>query len=194
MKRRRWIRHAISLVILGLVAGACGVGEPVAAPTPSDSHASGVDHPIFDYDKPFEGDRLNSYSEARATVSFTPLEPKNLGDPVSILVTSGERSTRALAFLFDDSTYGRVIVLERPLQVSLESYVAGISALPRENDKPGMTGTNEVVVIRGGAKALITTSEDSRRSDIRWAESGAEVLVDGPTLDRPACLNIAQGI
>jgi hypothetical protein len=195
---RRPILVALSLAVFLLPA--CADKAPTTqVGSGSESTDLPTDGGIGDnpaaYDNMIAGDKVDSQADAQLTVSIVVLEPTSLGDPVGIFVSdkavpSGER---VVEFDFDTNLYGRVVVEEAPPEVPPGEWKAYLDLLVGENDNPQMHGQASVVEVRGGKLALITTTEDGSRSDIRWLENDAlEIYVRGYTLKEADVMALAE--
>jgi len=155
------------------------------------------------WDRPLANShQVSSSDQAASELAFSPRDPRNLGASRAIFVTgngtatasASEKATRVLAYVFDSPTYGRVVVTEEPLRGSPEDFLAAMQDLVTGNGKSGRSGSGQIAVIRGAKQALITTSEDGTRSDIRWIEDNIVFLVEGPMLSQRAVVDIANGV
>jgi len=126
---------------------------------------------------------------------FTPITPNNLGEVTGTYTTSPESASpadRVLEFDFAKSPYGQVVVEELSPEVSTKEWPSYVALLVGENGSEGMHGTASTFIVRDGAQALLTTSEDGARTDIRWLEgSDLEIWVTGPSLSVDDCAKIA---
>ncbi|MDP9225716.1 MAG: hypothetical protein M3P18_18120 [Actinomycetota bacterium] len=142
---------------------------------------------------------VRSVRKAAKLVFFPVLKPHGLGPVNSVFVTDPHRvplGSRALAFVFDDTRrYGPVDVVEEPMRVSRAEYDSENKTLLAENGSPLTHGSIALATVRGDKRALITTSEDGRTSDIFWMEHpGMEISIVGPFLDASDCAHIANGL
>ena len=185
---------ALLLIWLAAFVAACGDNPP----RPSSAGGPSPRGVTIDWENPIPlAQPVSSMDEARPYLAFSPREPQGLGRPVRILMTkplAGQESGRVLAFLFDTAEYGRVIVIQELSQLTLQQYDDENQKLAAGNDRPGRVGSAEVTPIRGGLQALVTTSSDGAHSDIRWREGPVQLLIEGPNLDRSACITIANGV
>jgi hypothetical protein len=141
---------------------------------------------------------VRSVRKASKIVSFAVLKPHGLGPIQSVLISDPHivpTASRALAFIFDASGYGPVDVVEEPMDVSQAEYDSENKTLLAENGSPLAHGSVELATVRGDTRALITTSEDGRTSDIFWMEHpGMEISITGPSLHASDCIRIANGL
>jgi hypothetical protein len=157
--------------------------------------------PDQDWDNPILGTVAPSIAAATKQVSFNPLVPKGLGNPIRILVQAANPNVvqRSLAFLYDTAAYGRVVILEWLPQISASDYAASLQSLParRAADPaasiPG-SGYLDTVTIRGGIVALRTQPDDQSTADLRWVEGSVVVNLSGPTLNHDQVVELANGL
>jgi hypothetical protein len=139
-----------------------------------------------------------SARKAAKLVSFPIVTPQGLGPVQRVLISDPHqlpRTSRAVAFLFETRQYGRVDVVEEPMQVSRAEYDRENRGLLAQNGSPLTHGSVALPTVRGGKQALITTSEDGRTSYIFWMEHrGMEISIIGPSLNRSDCVQIANGV
>jgi len=162
-----------------------------------DQTSSGSQSVPANWDNPIDGDPVNSFDDGRSDVGFSARQPQNLGDPKSIFVTrlsGSQRQDRVLAFVFDTASYGRVVVIEEPLRITAAEWLKSIQANAASNGSSGTSGRADVVTIKGGVQAEITTSGDLAHSDIRWIEGTMQILVRGPTLNHDECLELGNKV
>jgi hypothetical protein len=152
--------------------------------------------PQIDWDNPISGNEVPSLDVAERAVPFEVRAPKGLGQPTKHLMSpsSFHAGLRVVASLFDSPEYGRVIVIQHLPDLPVEEYHAANRSLVEMNGQPNVSGSAEILSIRGGLEALVTTSEDKTKSTVFWLENGVEYVVEGPHLDRSEVLRIAEGI
>lgn len=150
----------------------------------------------MDWDNPIHGFAANSVESAQRHVPFEIYKPKGLNGQIKLLVSplGFEPEKRAIAFLFDAPEYGRVAVIQHFPDVPAGEYDAANENFLQYNGGPETHGTFEIVIIRDGRKALITTSEDGSTSSIFWLEGDTELMVRGPLLQRNDVIEIAEKI
>jgi hypothetical protein len=173
-----------------LVTGATGSATgPSGSPSPTSALQEGSVDPnagfdegfIQDWDNPIEGVRVDTTADAANNVAFDVQEPGGLGTPLAIY-TSGEeldKSSRAVAFVYDTAAFGRVDILEHLPESSGDDYQKFLVSL---NGDPLTHGRADLVTIRGSIQALVTTSEDGGHCAGFWLEGGIEYIVEGPVL------------
>jgi class 3 adenylate cyclase len=199
------------LLILSLALGAAGCGnvatnESSASPTggtgyvksglqddPVDPNA-GFDEVTPDWDNPIGGSPVANAADAAPAVSFELQTPTGLGETSAVYVSSEEISKDAagVAFVYDTVEFGRVIVIEHPPESSPSEYQEFHEYLVSINGDPLVHGRFDLVKIRDGVEALVTTSEDGRRSVAFWLENGVEFIIEGPTLTFDQVISIAE--
>lgn len=155
-----------------------------------------IDSPPTDWENPIDGVVVSSVAEAVKLVPFTVYPPRKLGNPTKILVSAPgvQPEMRVVAFLFDTPDYGRVVVTEHIPDVPPEQYDEANQSLVALNGEPNVHGSAEIVSIRGGKNALVTTSEDGSESTIFWLEGGVEFVVKGPSIDRENILQVVDDV
>ena len=98
-----------------------------------------------------------------------------------------------MEFDFAKSPYGQVVVEEITPEVSSKEWPDYVSLLVGQNGSEEMHGSASSLSVRGGSQALLTTSEDGSRTDIRWLEGpDLEIWITGPALDVDDCSKIAE--
>jgi hypothetical protein len=183
----------------GRITGSGGT-PPADLPTASSppSTPNLPDHGLQqNWDNPIFGVPVASAAAAQAQVPFTVYEPKGLGTPpTGVFATAADVAPegRAVAFVFDTQEFGRVDVVEHVPDVPLDQYDAEHENLVATNGDPLLHGHFDLVTIRAGQKALVTTSEDGTRSAIFWLEGDAEIIVEGPALNFNQVVAIAQAL
>jgi hypothetical protein len=60
-----------------------------------------------------------------------------------------------------------------------------------QNDNPNTSGTTTAVTLLGKYPAMMTTAQDSSRSELMWIEAGTEFTILGPSLNQNACIRLA---
>jgi hypothetical protein len=175
-----------------LVGGAHETIAPSPSPPLFDVVAPNYDAPISD------GETVTDMDSARALLSFDPLVPKGLGEPSRILVSRPDdvaQDDRALGLVYDTASYGRVTVVEDLQHVSPQEYDSENKALLAENGNPNTHGSVEIIDVRDGQQALITTSEEGNLSQIFWLErDNLEISILGPSLNSEDCQKLANTI
>jgi hypothetical protein len=182
----------LSVGLLGITA-ACGSdrGDSPAEIEPKVGTGAEVD-----WDNPLQGVAVPSVAAAREQVPFDVLEPKGLGRPINVFVSPPGTSpgARVVAFVYDTAEYGRVVVKEHISDVPPEKWRESLQLVVARNDDPGVSGRGDIVVIRGGQSALVTTSEDEVRSSIFFLVEEVEISVRGPTVAFDDVVSIAEGL
>jgi hypothetical protein len=184
------------LTILTACAPRGGTATGGAEAVPTGLPPSTTDSPAVDWSNPIDGVPVASVSEAEASLPFQVHVPQGLGEPVKILVSefSVDPETNVVALVFDTTRYGRVVVTEHLPEVPAEEYDAAHQALLELNGGPDTHGTFEIIEIRGGANALVTSSQDGSESTIFWLEDGIEFIVKGPDIGRANVLQVVEEI
>jgi len=136
----------------------------------------------------------SSLAAAEAVVPFDVYLPKGpLSDPVAIYTTDSgtPRADAVIEFVFDTSTYGRVVVFERRPEVPATDYDATIEETAKNYAGNGVA---EIHTIRGGIKGLLESFDGDSGFGIYWLENGVEFWLGGPNLSSDDILAIADGI
>jgi len=164
------------------------------APSPSSTPGLPDDGMQHNWDNPIFGVPVASVDAAQAQVPFTVYVPKGLGSPTGVFATPTDvpPEGRAVAFVYDTPEFGKVDVVEHVPDVPPDQYDAEHENLVATNGDPQLHGRFDLVTIRAGQKALVTTSEDGTRSAIFWLEGDTEIVVEGPALSFEQVVAIAQ--
>jgi hypothetical protein len=85
-------------------------------------------------------------------------------------------------------------LIEHEPGVPPADYDESNRALVAYNDQPGTLGRFELVTIRGGKQALVTTSEDGSRSSVFWLEGDIEIVVRGSEMNRGQAIHVANTV
>jgi hypothetical protein len=176
-------------------SGEGGTGHVVSAPQgESVDPEAGFDEVVPDWDNPIDGVDVASPALAATKVSFELRVPDGLTDPTSIFVSSEEvpKDASVVAFVYDAEPIGRVIVIERIPESPPDEYQKFHEYLVSLNGDPLLHGRFDLVPVRSGALALVTTSEDGSRSVAFWLEDGVEYIVEGPTLSFDQAIQVAE--
>jgi hypothetical protein len=173
--------------------GATSYVESSLQDDPVDPNA-GFDEVVPNWDNPVEGPPVESAADATNDVTFDVREPTGLGQAIGIFVSPEEvpKEAAAVAFVYDTSDFGRVDVVEHLPESSPEEYQKFHEYLVSINGDPLVHGRFDLVTIRSGVEALVTTSEDGSRSVVFWLEDGIEFIVEGPTLTFDQAVKVAE--
>ena len=183
------------LAVLVILSPACGDQKTtVTLPLPTQTFAPQppVSSADPNWDNPIEGQPVAAADAARY-LAFTPLAPKGLGTPASVLVQLlyPQVDTRSVAYLFNHPTYGRVIVVENIPDISLADYQAALIEWGSINPSDGKS---ETIVIRNAITALLTQTNDGSQAALRWLEGSIAISVRGPELQRDEIIAIANAL
>ena len=184
--------------VAGLLLFLSACAAPSGSPHQSVATAPNAG-PSVDWDHPLEGSvAVASIDQARGSLSFDPRQPEGLGTPLSIFVSASSRVPeprhRGLAFVYDLPDYGRAVVAETLLQISVADWERNIDSDVSRNGLRGVPTTAERVTVRGGASALLLTDATTGRSAIEWVEGTVKFVIMGPALTRSACLELAERV
>ena len=200
MRRLSFI--SLAIVLSSLIACGTSGGPAVLAGGTAPRSTPNHGRPPIDWNHPINGHQVTSRSAAQPDLTFQSRDPQGLSNLKAIFETGApnqtptvaERAGKALAFVYDDSTYNRVVVIEQALNESETELLDSFTAAVANNNQPNVSGSAEIVTIRKSISALVTTSADGTISDIRWAENGVVFLIEGPQLTRENAMAIAQGV
>jgi hypothetical protein len=192
------VQRSIALLVIGLlVFTACGTE---VGPRLANTEASvRPDFPPISWNDPL-GYQPDSLSSAEADLAFPPIVPADLGDPVAISETDPSRTPkadRALAFVYDDPTYGGRYYVEESVPTITQKHLEDLVTC-----QPGETGCStkgwSLVTIRHGLTALLiyAPSEVSEATSLMWIENGVMFIVMGPrdSLTDSDALSIAAAV
>src|SRR5262249_53665447 len=152
-------------------------GAPAGAVVPIA--AVPIDRADYDHPIPF-GVTVRSFAAAQPLLAFHATLPTGLGSPKAILVTDPAKvgkEDRAIAFIYDETAYGRVVFTEYGSQETQAEWASTIQQSLNANGAPGTSGTGSAFDLAAGVRALGTTSEDGSTSDIRWLDHGIQTLI-----------------
>lgn len=85
-------------------------------------------------------------------------------------------------------------MIEHLPDVPISEYHAANRSLLEYNGQPNVSGSAEIVTIRTGLEALVTTSEDKSKPTIFWLENGIEYIIEGPDLESMDVLELAETV
>ena len=174
--------------------GACLVIGTVAFVAVSGCSRSGAGEqpPVPNWSNPIGGRVEASLAAAQVHMPFHVRSLRTFPRPWRILETpGGPRASRIVVLQYRTSS-GLVDVYEETLQVSLSEFRKVIASWVALNGQAGTSGTSTAVMLRGKYAALMTTTADGRRSDIRWIQAGVEYTIRGPSLAKQDCLHFAN--
>jgi hypothetical protein len=189
-------RLTAGLVAALVLMGACARREAATGGGEQHPHQ---ERSTINWDNPIAGVRVDALESVAALFPFDILMPEGLGSPFKILMTPPENASpesRVLAFLYNSRAYGRVVILEHIPDVPVAEYEESNQKLVQiSHTQSNVRGSAEIVPVRGGLPALVTTSEDGKHSTIWWLEAGSfEIVVEGPDLNFNQVIEIANGL
>lgn len=191
------MRSARGLRFLALaLAVACGTTEAPSTISVDTADQRRGGRRGVDWERPIPGDPVQSFDEAQRSVAFQAREPQGLGSPVRILVTPGEpdgsKADRAIAFIYDTSAHGRIVMVEAPDELPVAAFEAQSEALIAQyNNRPGFHGSFETVTIKGNIKARVITSATNYFT-VAWRESNRVFTLGGPSIDKESLIKLAE--
>lgn len=150
--------------------------------------------PPTDWNNPISG-VLTTFDDAKAAGPAGLSQPK-LGSPTTILITPqlAGQTVRVVAFLYDLSPYGRVVVEVTPPEETQDQFHATDQSLAAGNGKPGTRGTVEIDTVRGGIEARVAIGDEGIPASITWLEGGLQFFVLGRALTRDDALSLAEKV
>jgi len=153
----------------------------------------GLPPPQISYDNPGGGVSVASISVAANVLPVPLLVSDKLGAPVDIY-TETYSPYHGVTLVYDDPTYGRVVVQESQPDTTVDEWHAANKELVAETGQPNVHGSAEITTVQNGLEALITTAEGGNPSVLEFrADSGSLiVLVKGPKLSADDCVAIAN--
>ena len=185
------------VLIFGVVS--CGPQEPTGgsatAPTSQQPFWQRPPASGQDWKDPIMGEEMSSIADAAKNLGFEPLVPKALGTPTKIFVqlSNPDPSQRVVAFVYENGTYGPVVVKEWLPPGSPADYAEFLASTAAVDD-PATPGHRDSVTIRSGSIAMLTETDDRLVAGIRWVEGNIVVDIDGPSINREEVLTIANAL
>ena len=142
--------------------------------------------------RPFVDDlQLESVSQAAGKLAFDPATPASLGEPSSVFVHRTYRP-QALGLVYDDSPYGRMLVIQEPVfasQLDHQQQLEGLAA--RCSPTTGCEGTWSIRRLGSGARALVIANPPVVTGVI-WLRSGVRFQIMGQSLEVAQALAVAN--
>lgn len=181
--RARWVVVVmlfVALVAAGVVVWLSSVAPGNEGPRPSSTSTTATTEaggkPPINWDNPIRGTDVATTAEAAAHVSFTPLVPKGLGNPVRIQVDSpsADHAGMTAAFVYQHPAYGRFFLIERKSSTTQ----ADLEALAGCNHAAGCEGEWTLVKLKNGTNGLLITGGPT--TGIMWLSNGVLLDVFGP--------------
>lgn len=164
----------------------------IAAVSGCSQSGAGEQPPVPNWSNPIGGRVEASLAAARLHMPFHVRPLRTFSRLGRILESPGGPSISRIVVLQYRTSSGLVDVYEETPQVSLSEFRKVIASWVVLNGQAGTSGTSTAVMLRGRYPALMTTTGDGSRSDIRWIEAGVEYLISGPSLTRQDCLHFAS--
>jgi hypothetical protein len=143
---------------------------------------------------PAEGTIVSSVEEARRHLAFWPREPKGLGKPDFIWVStgSGELWYRHISFKYESAALGIIRVEMWMDPVSMPERVQSWREQVARNGDPCIRGRSEMVSLKKETEALIGFPPEQSYVNINWREDVVMIQVAGPTLQRDDAIAVAK--
>lgn len=175
------VRACLAVATVALVA-VSGCAQP----------GSGEQPPVPNWNNPIGGRVEVSMAAAQLHMPFHLRSLPTFPRSWRILDTPGLPPASRVIVLQYRTSFGLVDVYEETPQVSPGEFRKVIASWVGLNGQPGTSGTATAVMLRGRHPALMTTTADGSRSDIRWIEAGVEYSIRGRTLTKHACIHFAN--
>jgi hypothetical protein len=173
----------------------CGkVVQPQAASPSPSLKANGI---AVNWDNPIGGVQVSDIAQVQPSLGFSAYEPRNLGPPKARFVDlTPPIMDRMVAFIYDTTATGRVVVEEIKLDRSVKQFNADQEgAIADMNSRRTGPGHDEVVSIRNGLEGFLSLDDAGNAYMLMWAEpSGLEFLIRGPALSKDSIISIANGL
>jgi hypothetical protein len=179
---------------VGVRVRACLAAATVALVALSGcSHSgSGEQPPVPNWSNPIGGRAEVSMAAAQLHMPFRLRSLPTFPRPWRIFDTPGLPLASRVIVLQYRTSSGLVDVYEETPQVSPGEFRKVIASWVGSNGQPGTSGTATAVTVRGRYPALMTTTANGSRSDIRWIEAGVEYSIRGQSLTKHACIHFAN--
>jgi hypothetical protein len=151
-----------------------GSGQPEPSlPPPQENLQPDWDHPLAG-----AGVQIPDINSVLGELSFTPIEPKALGTPLSIFMTDptmGPQDGRVVSFVYQSDLYGRFQVTEGVSQTTQ----AELEALAKCDPAAGCQGAWSLVTVQQATTALLIAGPTA--TSIVWLDGDTRFDVVGPT-------------
>ena len=168
---------SVSVLAAGVVVwlGHAAPAGDATVPTSTSPHDLGEKRPI-DWDRPIGGIYVATNDEAAAHISFAPLVPRGLGDPVKIMVNdpAADHAGTTVAWVYQHPTHGRFFVIEGFTSFTQTSLVALATCDPAK----GCEGKRALLQLKNGATGVLITGGPT--TGILWLWHGLTFDVYGP--------------
>lgn len=187
------MRH-LSIAVLSMLVAlvvSCGVDDPEAERITDIE--PGTDALEVDWEDPIDGVPVETVEQAQALLDFEVLEPLGLGEPKALFIAPPD-SPAVIALGFESPRFGPVVIKEYRPDVPAADWYASLQRLVAGNDAPTRSGRAEIVTVRDGMKALVTTSEDGSVSSLFLHVGDKEISIRGPDLQFDDVVAIANGL
>jgi hypothetical protein len=192
---------ALVITCFVFVTASCAEQLPPGASTTgsegSESLPSAALDPFkdMDWDAPIPG--AIEQPSVDAAAEYLAFVPSILPDahPARVFVNgplAAEQPERAIAIEYEDDTFGLILVLEAPAQLSESEWYDSAQHLVDSVGDPGFYGSARLVTLDSGSTALLTVSPDGKHASVEWVEDGVERIVEGPTLADTEPVSIAN--
>ena len=194
---------ALSLTALAVTIAGCGrppvVQSDGPAPASRPPVVDGPGRPSTYWDNPNRGQPASTMAQAQKSLTFTARMPTDLGNPLRILINRkgadedpGSMDS-SISFVYDLTSYGRVVVAQHIDGSSLDQYLDEHRRLAAQSEQDGRANF-EIVLIRGGeVEALLGIGPDGVAT-LDWREGSVAFLVTGKTLTRGDVIELAERV
>jgi hypothetical protein len=163
----------VALVLMYIGTG-CGPATATSAtgttaPGTTSNELSDADAPPIDWDNPIGGVKV-SLNVGIQDMPFVVQIPKDLSNLVGVLETISTKKVpedfHQLALVFDDPTYGRIVVIEHHPSISAEEYPLYMQSMASYDGTDLMVGHAKIVKYDDGREALVESLPDETRSSV----------------------------
>jgi len=150
---------------------------------------------VPNWQNPIDGNAVSSVQAAQQDVNFPVVALPSLGNPSAILVTPDTTPADTVVVVqYQATSSGLIDVYEEATTMSAKDFQGVIDSWVAQNGQPGMEGSVTAVTLSNSLPALITTSSDGARSDIRWIQGGVQYTIRGPSLAQNDCTTFANAL
>lgn len=177
--RVRYRGGGVSLVVTAL-AIMSGCTQP----------GSGEQPPAPNWKDPIGGVPMASVAAAQLHVPFR-VRVMPGPRPYRILIAPRRPRPATIVILQYRTSFGLVDVYEETPQVTARQFRRVIAQWVALNGNSGTSGATAGVSLHHRYPALLSTTQDGRRSEIEWIEAGVEFVILGPSLSKQDCIRLA---
>jgi hypothetical protein len=169
---RRGLVRGMAL-LLSVICGACGGSS--ASTVNARAEEEGLPAPRF-----LSRVSVPTVQDAVPYLSFTPLLPKDLGDPKAVVMNDPDQVDRervAIGMLYEDTELGTFWLKESPPAISQADIERLAKRCTESNDCAGETWS--LLALEDGTEALLIDSPPTGLLSLRWIAVGLEFSLLG---------------